>query len=124
MTCIKTGCVAYIEDFEQWVYGDAHSYGAPDSYAEKQGVLVIRAVLSTEKISELREFGWVRHFTVKRVAEWWDANKTSMNQNSSLISNPGNWINHGYDGIAEPRLTKRSDDTGIKCADGGPCDLG
>jgi hypothetical protein len=104
MTCIKTGCVVYLQDYGEWIYGDAFSYGSPSYLAERNGVLLIRVVLRTRNVTEIAQFGNVRHFTVTRVREWWDEDKTSMQQNSSLISTNGNWQNHGYDGIPEPQL--------------------
>jgi hypothetical protein len=96
VTCIKTGAVAYLDEYGEWVYGDAHVYC---------GVLVFRSVYRTRDIEDLAQFGNVRHFTILRLTDWWDERKTSMPQNSTLIAEPFLWCQDGdYEGIREPRL--------------------
>lgn len=80
MTCIKTGCYAYIEPYNQWIYGDAHLFGS--SY-------VFRIVES-----KWRPYP-VRHFTILNFGEWWDKGKDV----STLISN--DVVRFGYEGTAE-----------------------
>ena len=103
MPCIKTGCVVYLADYGEWIYGDAF---------EHNGVLLVRAVYRTRDSKDLEEFGDVRHFTVHRTTQWWDEKVTSMKQNSTLISERGDWHQDGdYDGIPEPLLKVKADAT-------------
>jgi hypothetical protein len=95
MACIKTGCVAYLEQYQEWIYGDAHMYG---------DTIVIRAVHRTYNPEELAQFGNVRHFTVMSVYDWFGKNQTSQTDISTLIAPEQRTINHGYDGIPEPEL--------------------
>jgi hypothetical protein len=96
MTCIKTGAVAYLDEYGEWLYGDAHSY---------DGVLLFRSVYRTRSVGDLAQFGNARHMTVLRVADWWDEQKTSMGQNSTVISQQGHWgMNGDKEGFREPRL--------------------
>ena len=98
MSCIKTGCVAYLADYGEWIYGDAFDHN---------GVLVVRTVFRTRDAKDLEEFGDVRNFTIHRTAHWWDEKATSMKQNSTVISERGNWHQDGdYEGIPEPLLKK------------------
>lgn len=111
MTCIKTGCVAYIRPLRQWIYGDAFSHGVGTGPgAERAGVLIIRAVFQTQDPKDLAQFGNLRHFTVDGgPIQWWDESRTSMKQNSTFIAEPGWWTNHGYDGIHEPMIKREVD---------------
>jgi hypothetical protein len=101
MTCIKTGCVVYLMPYGEWIYGDAFSHGAEMGDPENTGVLVVRSVFRTRDYADLAQFGNVRHFTVLGSFQWWDEDRTSMKQNSTLIVEPGMWTNHGYEGIPE-----------------------
>ena len=106
MTCIRTGCVAYLRQYGEWVYGDAFTYGGYLGDPENTGILCLRLVWKGHKSEELAQFGNVRHFTVDHIVDWWDEDRTSMKQNSTLLAPPRGWINHGYDGIPEPKLQK------------------
>lgn len=96
MTCVKTGCVAYLVEHGEWVYGDAFTY--PGEYAE---ILVIRCCWRSRDSSELAEFSNLRHFTINRLVSWWDEEKTSMKQNSTLLATV--WVYHGSEGIRDPQ---------------------
>lgn len=104
MTCIKTGCVAYLQQYGMWIYGDAHSYGGRLGDPENSGFLVVRAVWSSRDVKSLSQFGNVRHFTVAEIADWWDESETSMNHPSTMISLSERWVNEGYDGRPDPLL--------------------
>lgn len=84
MTCIKTGCHACIEPYNEWVYGDAFEFN---------GVLLIRVCERSFKPISGR-----RHFTVSNVAHWFDDRHTSGDRNSTMVVEPGDWVNNGYDG--------------------------
>lgn len=83
MQCIKTGCDVYVEQYGEWVHGDAYREG---------GLLIVRSA------GEDREapFGPMRHFTVQSVAQWWDR-PGSMNRSSTLVADQ--WQCHGYNGL-------------------------
>lgn len=87
MKCIKTGCNAYIEQYGEWVHGDA--YEAPS------GDLVIRVCqISREPFAR-------RHFTVLDVSHWFDRDETSAKRNSTLIAAPGVFFALAYEGEPE-----------------------
>lgn len=88
MNCIKTGCSAYIQEYGEWVYGDAYEFN---------GALIIRVCQRTRNPYDNR------HFTVARVDHWFDEDKSSMAHNSTLFAHAGAWVGHGYDGMPEPR---------------------
>ncbi len=95
MSCIKTGCVAFLTQYNEWVYGDAYQYG--DNF-------VIRAVMRTRDKSKLSEFGRVRHFTVFNIFEWFEKDQTSQQIISTIIAPNDDVINHGYEGMLDPEL--------------------
>jgi hypothetical protein len=96
MTCIKTGCLAYLHQYGEYVYGDAF---------EVNGVLILRIVWRgrPEQIQSA-EFGTRRHVTVCLIAEWWDKDLTKQDFTTTLVSEPYGWINHGYDGALDQSL--------------------
>jgi hypothetical protein len=101
LTCIKTGCLAYVAEYGEYVYGDAHEYSS---------VLLIRAVWrGRANHPDLVQFGVTRHITIHQVKDWWDADKTSMGHQSNVISGPFGWTNHGYDGIGDLTLKSALD---------------
>lgn len=98
MTCIKTGCLVYLEQYGEYVYGDAF---------EVSSVLVLRIVaryLASD--TELVQHGVMRHITVNRISEWWDKELTSQNNVTVLVAPPFGWTNHGYDGVHDFTLKK------------------
>jgi hypothetical protein len=99
MTCIKTGCVAYLDQYQEWVHGDAYQYG---------DTIVIRVVHRTYDLKELAQFGNVRHFTILNINDWFDKEKTSQKTLSTLIAPESRVIDHGYEGIYEPQLALRA----------------
>lgn len=93
MKCIKTGCLAYLVEYGEYVYGDA--------FESARGDLVIRCAMAGRDASQ---FPGKRHFTVEKVDEWFDRYKTSMDRNSTLIAKQA--TNHGYEGVNESALTE------------------
>lgn len=80
MTCLKTGCHIYLEQYHEYAYGDAFVYGA--------GVYLFRLVtVDREPVAP------TLHFTVYEIADWFDKGRS----NSTLIA--VNTRNHGYEGI-------------------------
>lgn len=59
MTCVKTGCEAYLEEYRSWVHGDAFRVG---------DVIIIRV----SAMSQWMPFSEDRHLTVHKIAEWFD----------------------------------------------------
>lgn len=41
----------------------------------------------------------IKHFTVENFAHWFDYDRTSQENNSTLVVNPSDVIHHGYEGI-------------------------
>lgn len=85
MSCIKTGCYVYLAPHDMWAYGDAF---------EMFGVYFFR-ICQVER----KPIGDRRHFTINDWAIWFDENKTSMAQNSTMICDPFSVVSHGYDGV-------------------------
>lgn len=79
MTCMKTGCHAYVTQYGEYIYGDAHEYN---------GVWLFRIV-----VHDLTPRSGPIHFTIHEVADWWDRGLHV----SSLIAT--SITNHGYDGL-------------------------
>jgi hypothetical protein len=87
MPCTKTGCHILIEPYNEYAYGDAF---------ELDGVAYFRLV----QRSHSAIFS-VLHYTVKHFDVWFDTDKTSQQQCSTLVTD--DFENHGYDGIAIER---------------------
>ena len=84
MSCIKTGFHAYLTPHSLYLYGDAF---------ELFGVTYFRICQATDK-----PVYPVIHFTIGDFAEWFDKDKTSIQQNSTMICSPFDVTNHGYEG--------------------------
>lgn len=87
MTCTKTGCHAYLAEYQEYVYGDAYEIG---------GVAVLRVV---QRSFEGPIQGRL-HYSILTVDEWFDKGREGLPA-STLIS--ANFINHGYDGKELPQ---------------------
>ena len=86
MNCIKTGAVAFIGCYGEWIYGDVMQTPSGD--------YIMRVCQrSREPISK------TMHFTFHNFDEWYDKNKTSQEQNSTMVIGRHDCINHGYDGV-------------------------
>lgn len=79
MSCIKTGCLAWIEPYNEWAYGDGFCVA---------GVYYFRFV---QRFTERPNIPL--HFTIYDFDNWFDKD-SSM---STLISS--HTIFHGYEGI-------------------------
>ena len=78
MTCIKTGAHVFLEEYDEWAYGDMHIVGS---------VYVFR-------VAQV-EFGpiySVMHFTVHSIANWFKDQPYGTIIATSVTD-------HGYDGI-------------------------
>lgn len=82
MTCIKTGCHAYLAEYGKYVYGDAYEVGAT-------------VILRISQRSFDGPLSKRLHFTVHRIGQWFDKDREDVV--STLISN--HTVNHGYEGI-------------------------
>jgi hypothetical protein len=87
MNCIKTGAVAFISCYNEWLYGDVMQTPSGD--------YVMRICNRSRK-----KFSEVMHFTFLNFDQWYDKNKTSQNQNSTMIIASHDCVNHGYNGIS------------------------
>jgi hypothetical protein len=83
MTCIRTGCLAYVAPYGEWVYGDAY---------EVDGALIIRCAGHDRDPSG---FGSRRHFTVHDFEHWFDKDSTAI---STLVAPERAYTSHGYEG--------------------------
>lgn len=97
MTCIKTGCLIYLQQYGEWAYGDAHKC---------DDILVIRTVWRGRKFPQ--EYGPNRHFTIHSILEWFDGDQhlRTNDLTGTLVVNQ--WTNHGMDGIPEPLRLEES----------------
>lgn len=94
MRCIKTGCLAYLVEYGEYVYGDA--------FESARGDLVIRCVWAGRDPSQ---FPTKRHFTVEKIDEWFDRDKTNgIQRQSTVVAKLA--TNHGYEGVDESALTE------------------
>lgn len=80
MACIKTGCLAYIEPYDEWAYGDAF---------ELDGVYYFRLV---QRFFEHPK-NVPLHFTIHGYDNWFDKDTKMSTLISSVVTN------HGYEGI-------------------------
>jgi hypothetical protein len=84
MTCIKTGCHIYIEQYGEFARGDAHAYN---------GMFVFRLVeISHEPLAP------TMHFQIRDVVEWFDRFAMERHGTSSTLL-AFDVENFGYDGI-------------------------
>lgn len=88
--CIKTGFHAFLAPHNSWLYGDAY---------QEEEIMVFRICQVTYE----RPIG-VRHFTIENYLTWFDENKTSMTQNSTMLARTVEVTNHGYNGVSEDDL--------------------
>lgn len=96
ITCIKSGCNVYLEEYGAWVHGDAYA-----DEGRGRDVLVIR--VSQVKHSMVPFEGERRqHFRVSRIDQWYDRHKHEQSGGwhvSTLISSGSGWKKLGdYDG--------------------------
>jgi hypothetical protein len=86
MICAKTGCNAYLHEYGEWVYGDAH--------LTQSGHLIIRVAGRSHHgpLNGMKH----RHYEIYTTEEWWDQN----NQYSTLYVGSG-YVFHDYDGKPE-----------------------
>ncbi len=80
--CVKTGCHVFLHEYREWIYGDAFHFN---------GTLIIRVCARhhdpvMEKV----------HFNIFRISHWFDQGSTSVEKNSTLVTQNFNW--HGYEG--------------------------
>ena len=78
MRCLKTGCLAYLEEYGQYVYGDAFI---------DNGVVVLRVCQVYSPSASVGEC----HLTIHEVGQWWDkvAQKNGRVDNSTLAAKYG-----------------------------------
>lgn len=105
VTCIKTGFHGYLEEYNEWVYGDAYaldprlrakdgeemSQAHLEQYLAHKTPLAINAVyLFTIAGRSMKPYREVKHFTIHNVCDW-------VGNRQVIFTN--NITNHGYEGI-------------------------
>lgn len=86
MTCIKTGCHAYLEEYDEWLYGDAYEFMNPAGNAFPS--------IYAFRIAEMRlgpRYS-IKHFTIHRILAKWD-DKPYGTILATYVTN------HGYEGV-------------------------
>lgn len=103
MGCVKTGCHVYVEEYDEYVYGDAFAvdgYSPQSNYEIAAKGIQVQAVHCFRIVQRSKEpITRTLHFTVHKIAEWWDkGHEAEWNSriNSTLLS--GHVTNHGYEG--------------------------
>ncbi len=81
--CIKTGCLAYVIDYGEWVYGDAHMVS---------NVLVIRVASIDRRAPENGKM----HFAINTVDYWPDRDSGRAEYPMLMTTD---FINYGYEGV-------------------------
>lgn len=78
MRCLKTGCLAYLEEYGRYVYGDAFV---------DNGVIVIRVCQVYPRSAPAGEC----HLTIHEIGQWWDkdAQENGKVDNSTLVAKHG-----------------------------------
>lgn len=89
MTCIKTGCMVYLDCYGEWLYGDG--------FRTDNGTYYFRIVQIIRDPEEARDYGRL-HFSVEGFDNWFDIDATSGARPSTLIAK-GEVIYHGYEGV-------------------------
>lgn len=82
--CVKTGADVYLREYGEYVHGDAYMFGDD---------LVLRICSR----GHAKPVSGKIHFTVEKIAQWFDDRHTSESRNSTLLA----WVyvDHGYEGI-------------------------
>lgn len=78
MTCIKTGAHAYLEEYNEWVYGDMHRCGQSFVFRVAQ--------------TEFTPIYTHKHFTIHSIDQWWKDKPYG-----TIIACSA--TNHGYEGV-------------------------
>ena len=84
MTCIKTGCNAYIEPYGEYVHGDA--------FQTDNNTLYLRITSRTRT----RPTGEKLHFNIENYEDWFD--KSLAGTPSTMIVSEDCYENYGYEG--------------------------
>lgn len=103
MTCVKTGAQVYLAERMEFAWCDAHFF--PGAATKATGVFLFRiSHVGREPISPQL------HFTVDRIATWFDQNTQVASLHPSTLVALGPYITeHGYEGVpVEIALTGHS----------------
>lgn len=93
MSCIKTGFHACVGPYDEYIYGDAFEVDGQIYYFRI-------CAISLKPIRERL------HFVIHDFVTWFDKEKTSQQQNSTLIARATKVDDLGYDGIGIIRKEK------------------
>lgn len=84
MECVKTGCHAYLEQYGEYVYGDAHKIG---------NMLIIRIVQRSHEGPIIDRL----HYEVRSIEGWFDKDVNEPNERPSTLFAFA-YTEHGYEG--------------------------
>lgn len=88
MTCIKTGAHVYLEQYNEWAYGDMHEF----EHVDREGCSCISVYILRVAQREFQPIIPVKHFTFLTIeGDWQDKPYGTI---LSLAA-----INHGYEGV-------------------------
>lgn len=84
MTCMKTGCHIWIENYGEWGYGDAHHI---------RGLWVFRLVATSFEPMNAR-----CHYTVTEIEDWFDRERMEITGRAISTLFAAKVKDHGYEG--------------------------
>lgn len=90
MQCIKTGCHAYSEEYNEYLYGDAHEIEVGGDFGHFYSITIFR--ICERSFAPL---GPRLHFTIHSIDRWFDEANSKV-RDSTLIATAA--TNHGYEG--------------------------
>jgi hypothetical protein len=101
LMCIKTGVHAWLEEYDVSVYGDAFALANSTVYSYDTDPLTMTPDSLIIRICEINRdtTNLPVHIVVSKSDIWFDMDKTSQQQSSTLIARPVNWRWLGYNGI-------------------------
>lgn len=98
MTCTRTGCQIYIEQYGEYAYGDAFEVeplvsNSPDvdvyNVAYFNIVMRSRSPINTP----------VKHYTVHNIEHWFGPHELDTNIEGKSVLISADFTNHGYEGV-------------------------
>lgn len=99
MTCTRTGCQVYIEQYGEYAYGDAFEVNGVVGF-NNQEVHYNVAYFNIVRRSRSPINGPVKHYTVHNIEHWFGPHKLDTNIEGKSILISANFTNHGYEGVA------------------------
>lgn len=100
MQCIKTGCHAYLEEYNEFIYGDAFELTVSGGPGSLEQVYLFRVCERSHSPINQSMLHPRYHFRIHAVEHWFDDQRTSQDINSTLIAISVD--NFGYEGKELP----------------------